>query len=367
MRYNHEKAIRYLWEDIMKVGIIAANQIRYSPYIFFYTGILDWAGFTYELIVPQRGTTAETYEGILHTLPWDHALPTSLAYAKYAREVIRLIKQKHYDALIVLTAPNAAYLSLWLKRYYTKRYIVDIRDYSHENILPYYLLEKVALRYSLVNVISSPGFRAFLPEGEYHVCHNFSLRDYTEVHASFQRSSDPIVIGYVGALAYVDQCKRLMTLVDKDDRFRMSFYGTSDSEEELKAFAKTLDGSHITFHGGYVNTQKPDIIQKCDILFNAYGNGCPLLDHALSNKLYDALIFRKPILTCPGTAMTNMGGILAYPIDLASAANLDALFEWYKQLDAFQVDNYAQTTMDSCVAEHLATMELIKDTLSHLA
>lgn len=351
----------------MKVGIIAANQIRYSPYIFFYTRILDDMGIGHELIIPRRGSgSSEGYDGVCHVLPWVSAPHPAISYMRYAHAVTRLVRRQGYDALIVLTSPNAVFLAMWLKRHYPGRYIVDIRDYSHENIPPYYLLEKLSVRNSLMNVISSPRFSSFLPQAEYHVCHNFSMNDYTRIHASFQRAQEPITIGYVGALSYVEQCKRLMELVSRDRRFRMDFYGTSSSEAELKAYADALASSSITFHGGYTAPQKSGIIGQVDILFNAYGNGCPLLDCALSNKLYDALIFRKPIITCPDTAMTDMGGMLAYPMDLAGTGDLDALYGWYQELEGGQVDAFAQSTIEACVKEHEATVRSLTERLQSL-
>ena len=134
----------------------------------------------------------------------------------------------------------------------------------------------------------------FLPKSDYHVCHNYSGYDNTK--EEFEKGQVPIRIGYIGGLSYVDQCTKLMKLIAADSRFIFEFYGTSDMEEALKEEAKSFQCDRIIFHGSYAPQDKTRIIKQVDILFNAYGNGCPLLDCALSNKLYDALIFKKPIL-----------------------------------------------------------------------
>ena len=46
-------------------------------------------------------------------------------------------------------------------------YILAIRDYTHENIPPYFAREKRAIRASALNVVSSRKFQTFLPQGEY--------------------------------------------------------------------------------------------------------------------------------------------------------------------------------------------------------
>lgn len=343
----------------MRVGIIAANNIRYSPYIFFYTDILSKNKIEYELIYPDRNGLEENFDGVSHTLPWNSKMPTLLNYALYSNSVIKVIKRRKYDALIVLTGVNAAYLGLWLKRHYAKRYIVDIRDYSHENILPYFKLESMAVQNSLMNVISSAKFTGFLPKADYSVCHNVNQTEAEHADYSFCKANGIIRIGYVGALSYIDQCKRLMKLVAVDQRFSLDFYGSSVSEPILKEYAQEIGCDRIRFHGAYSGSEKAAIIQSVDILFNAYGNGIPLLDYALSNKLYDSLIHKKPILTCPNTYMTEMGGPLAFPIDLSTARTLDELYDWYIRIDGHAVKMFTEETLGSVLQENNLTRERI--------
>lgn len=347
----------------MRVGIIAANNIRYSPYIFFYTDILSKNKIEYELIYPDRNGLEENFDGVSHTLPWNSKMPTLLNYALYSNSVIKVIKRRKYDALIVLTGVNAAYLGLWLKRHYAKRYIVDIRDYSHENILPYFKLESMAVQNSLMNVISSAKFTGFLPKADYSVCHNVNQTEAEHADYSFCKANGIIRIGYVGALSYIDQCKRLMKLVAVDQRFSLDFYGSSVSEPILKEYAQEIGCDRIRFHGAYSESEKAAIIQSVDILFNAYGNGIPLLDYALSNKLYDSLIHKKPILTCPNTYMTEMGGLLAFPIALTTCTSLDGLWKWYYSLDDQDIDNYSRRAIANIIQEHQETRSQIRNCL----
>lgn len=341
----------------MRVGIIAANNIRYSPYIFSYTEILKKIDVEYELIIADRYGLKENFDSVVHVLPWDHSQKTIVNYLKYTSNVKAIIRKQRYDALIILTSVNAAFLGIWLKRHYKGRYIVDIRDYSHENIYPYFLLEKIAVQNSLMNVISSRKFTEFLPQAEYSVCHNFN--ENARIVPCFQRSEGQITIGYVGGVSYVDQCKKLMALVVKDSRFKMEFFGTSTKEEQMRRAINEFDCDRIIFHGAYAAAEKESILQKVDILFNAYGNGIPLLDCALSNKLYDSLIYKKPILTCPGTYMTEMAGPLAYPIDLERETSLDALYDWYMRIDGHAVETFAANVLNSIFRENSTTKERI--------
>ena len=345
----------------MRAAIVAANNIRYSPYIFFYTEILKTINLPYELIVPDRNGLNEESNGPVILIPWNNKLPTIINYFKYTHCVKRILRKEKYDLVIALTGINAAFLGAWLKRNFRKRYIVDIRDYSHENIYPYYALERTAVNNSLMNVISSRKFTEFLPESKYLVCHN--IDDKTHEKKQFKKNSAPICIGYVGGLSYVDQCTKMMKLVSEDSRFTLEFFGTSDQEQVLKNNAEELQCNRIKFHGGYVPEEKAGILSRVDILFNAYGSGIPLLDCALSNKLYDSFIHKKPILTCAGTYMTEMAGPLAFPIDLSDNTALDQLYNWYQKINGTVVDEYADRMIDSIRKENDTTKQMIAESI----
>ncbi len=342
----------------MRVGIIAASNIRYSPYVFFYTQLFKKMDVPYEIIFPDRNSLQETLEVPIHVLPWESNMPTVINYFLYAGTVKKILKKEAYDFLVVLTGNNAAFLGLWLKRHYRYRYIVDIRDYSHENFRPFFLLEKVAIENSRLNVISSYRFGFFLPKAEYCICHN--CPDDIHKMSAFTHGKEPIKIGYVGGLSYAEQCNKLMKLVANDKRFAFEFYGTSTLEQTLKDMAQELNCDRIIFHGGYVPEEKGDILQKVDILFNAYGNGCALLDYALSNKLYDAFAYVKPILTSPDTYMSEMAGPLSFELDFDKPDIMDKLYTWYMQIDSDYVEDFATKKLTEVVRENELTRSKIE-------
>ena len=139
----------------MVVGIVAANNIRFSPYIFYYTKILEELQVEYELIFPNRLGVKDDFPKTVHEVEWKKNVHPMLSYISYVKQVKTVVKRNNYDFLIILTGNNAVFLSLWLKAKYDKKYIVDIRDYTHENIKPYYWLENIAVNHSSLNIISS--------------------------------------------------------------------------------------------------------------------------------------------------------------------------------------------------------------------
>ena len=350
----------------MRIGIIAASNLRYSPYIWFYTSILDhMEGVDYELVYPNRHGVQDAFSGTAHELPWNSSVPTALGYVLYSRQVIRVIRERKFDALIILTTNNAVFLGSWLRRHYAGRYMVDIRDYTHENIPPFFYLEKKALEGSSLNVISSDRFRAFLPEGEYSVCHNLPK----ELDAPAQPPrvfgpQDSVTIGYLGTGGYMDNCLALARLVLRDSRFHLRLYGPQLLETALPEEVFTQSQGRIQYCGSFTPDQKAQVISGVDVLFNIYGNGIPLLDYALSNKLYDALCFRKPILTSPDTYMTEYAGPLAFSMELKQEKDLQRLHSFLEDLDQEQVERYASQTLERIVREQAATRQRIQNQIS---
>jgi hypothetical protein len=96
----------------------------------------------------------------------------------------------------------------------------------------------------------------------------------------------------------------------------------------------------VRYYGPYEPKEKPEIIGSVDILFNVYGNDSPLLLYALSNKLYDAMYYHKLVLNSIGTYMEEMCGICGYSIDLERNSALDDLYNWYKGIDEYQINEY---------------------------
>lgn len=78
----------------MVVGIVAANNIRYSPYIFYYTNILDELEIEYELIYANQNQLEEKFDKTSYPIEWNVNCSRAVEYLKYSRKVISIIKKK---------------------------------------------------------------------------------------------------------------------------------------------------------------------------------------------------------------------------------------------------------------------------------
>ncbi|MBE5936495.1 MAG: glycosyltransferase family 4 protein [Lachnospiraceae bacterium] len=352
----------------MKVCIVAANNLRYSPYLYFYSEILERLTIDYDIIVPNRDKKIdEQFAENVIPLKWNNNLPGVFNYFCYSRKVKRICK-KNYDFVIVLTTINAVCSLDWLIKKFNRRYIVDVRDYTCEKYAFFRKLEQILFSHSLLNVISSTAFKTFLPESDYCVAHNITTPLEVPKH-KFEKNKEHIVIGYVGSIGYASKCEKLMDMVNTDSRFSFHFYGNGPDKERLQEYVKehNYDTDRIIFWGAYTQNEKGKIIKSVDILFNCYGNGSELVRCALSNKLYDGMFYHKPILNSTGTYMDDVCGKMSFSMTFNEKDELEALWQWYQGLNNNEIDMFADDLYNSFLDESKTTIDIIEKKLTECA
>ena len=330
----------------MTVLIVTFNNLSKCPYVNPYVKFCKEHGIGYEIIYPNRSGSSEAWEGSRYEVAWKKSAGKPVNFLHFRSAVLSHLKRKRYDFVIILTTFPAVLMSSYMSRHYKGRYLVDIRDYTYEKNKLYFALEKRAIRHSAINVISSPGFRNFLPEGQYLLCHN--VND-TYRKASCRRfapsENDRLIIGYVGSISYKKQCIKMIDLVKEDDRFCLHFYGDEVTDHQVTEYVASLNCERIRTFGPYHPQEKDEILSKVDILFGAYGNGRELLIHALSNKLYDSFHMGLPLLTSSSTAMSEAAADFSFDLDPDQSDSLDRVYQWYYQIDADAFHGYSQNYM----------------------
>lgn len=322
----------------MKVAIVFVNNIRYSPYVKFYANLLVKNSIEFELIYPNRNNITDEFHATAHIMGgWSdgNMLRNYYAFRTYC---INTMKNNEYDFVIALTTITAVILSDFLIKYYKGKYLVDIRDYTHENNWLYYFMERRVIKNSALNIISSDMFRKFLPfRADYILCHNTNMSNETSKY-EFKKANGRIVIAYIGTIAYAEQCIKLIKLVQRDDRFVFYFYGNEMGKMLVHNYIQICNSDRIRYFGPYKPQEKERIILDADILFNAYGNKSVLLKYALSNKLYDSIYYKKLVLTSPETYMNEILKNASFAMDFGKVHNLDNLFNWYHHLNRYNLN-----------------------------
>jgi hypothetical protein len=162
-------------------------------------------------------------------------------------------------------------------------------------------LFKKLLEISAINVVSSPGFISYLPKGfKYVLSHNL---DINILHDSLKRNSynnlfinNTITITTIGAIRDYDQNFQLMSALANKANYMIKFIGApGKAGTKLKKDAEKCNIQNVEFIGFYDKKDEPDLIKDADFL-NIYYPKISTHTSALSNRFYNALIFKKPMI-----------------------------------------------------------------------
>jgi len=351
----------------MKVAIITFSNIRVTPYLKYYLKILKDKNCEIDVIVWNRKHEDECLEGA-KLITYDKELDDKqnkivkfIYMGSYASFVKKTLALKKYDYIISLTTVLSFFLADYLIRNYKKKYIIDIRDYSYEHIPFYYRKLKKVLNSSMLNIISSPSYKQFLPDKEYLVSHNMNFEDVG--NSAFQlKKEKPLVIGFVGLIRYATEFKKVLASIKNDERFFFEFYGDGEDESLLKRFCEENSIKNVRFNGKFYPHQKNSIYKNVDIVYNCYGNDTINVRYALSNKLYEAFYYKKPILVNEFTSMEKFSGEISFSIHKYDEL-ADELYEWYQSLDEESVNSYCEEKLQQYIDENAQTATIISNNL----
>ena len=237
----------------MKIAILLYQNLRHAPFLKLYErGLHEMDNVEYEIIYLNRHPELEEPHDNNHIpISWigkdDHNfLSKILTSATYSFRIRKILNKKKYDFIFVLTTTPGVLLEKYLNKFYFKRFLFDIRDYTKEHIKAFYNIENKVVHSSAINVVSSLDYLNFLPEGDYHICHNLNLPDVNEENACFEKSlSERVVISYVGNIQYEQLCIKLIKLVEKDERFEFHFYGAEGGSLTVANYVNNLNDPRI--------------------------------------------------------------------------------------------------------------------------
>lgn len=355
----------------MRVAVLLYQNMRHAPFLKFYENLFQKVeNVEYDVIYLDRHPELNEPNDEHHIpISWvgkdDHnVISKVLTSATYPSKARKVLNAKNYDFIFALTTMPGVFLANYLIRNYADKYLLDIRDYTKEHIRGYYKTEKRVVQNAAINVISSPDYTSFLPEAEYHVCHNLNIPEAEICPEVFKKSlSDRIVIAYVGNIQYVDYCMRLIKLVETDDRFEFHFYGPEGGTLEVTSYVNGLKNPRISMKGRFKPEEKEMIFSQSNLIFNCYGNDNNIVKYAISNKYYDAAYYRRPLIVSPNTTMSRLAGEFAFPIDLKKAESLDELYSWYKKINSSLFEQYCASVVETAKEDNSRLEDFIIDTL----
>ena len=282
-----------------KVLIVSLSNIFTTPYINYY--LIQDESLEYDLFYWNRENIDENTDFAAHTIEFK-SKKNFFSYFRFASKLLKTIKSNNYDKIIFLHTLSAVLIAGYLSKKFKQKYIVDIRDYTLERNHIFFDREEKVIKNAYLTVISSPFYIHFLPKHyNYSVLHNFAKP--VSLNKNVKRTNK-IIVSNIGYIRFFEMNIKVLNYFKNDDRFLMKYVG--HNSETIAKYCKENNIHNVEFVGRFEPNDTPLYFSEADIVFNVYGNSDISLDYALSNKLYYAAFFKKPILVSKNTAMEEL-------------------------------------------------------------
>ncbi len=294
----------------MRIAIITYDEYINIPYIHKYERIIANNGDACDVILWDRRGCSGTHPGnhyIFQAKVKKSKLSKVIPFLQWRRFTLKILKAGQYDKIIVLTTIPAVLIFDFLISKYAGNFFFDLRDFTYESFPPYKKLVNWIVGKSAVTSISSDAFMQFLrPSSQIVVTHNITNYDAVQEKFQWKVDSNRFIIGFVGGIRYFEENCLLLGKLKNNTRFHLRYVGKVHPECDLQAFCQRNGICNADFFSAYDNVQKPQIYRDIDLINAVYGNKTSEVVLALPNKLYDCVLFKKPIIVSSGTCLAKL-------------------------------------------------------------
>lgn len=303
------------------------------PYLRQYLDIMELSSTLYDLTYISANEKDEKYLANYFSFnvtrsSLQNSIRKFCVYYRYSRFVIERLSSGNYTHVIIMGIASSVFLTSYLKRNFNSKYVYDIRDYSQVLRIPLFKnLNKELLAHSYMNVISSGGFKSWLPTTlEYTLCHNTTLVDLNHaINCSLNMiSNDVIKILTIGQIRDMTANAYVIEQFSNDDKYELVFSGKGTTLESLENFVKERGYKNVKFTGRYKKEDEDAIVERTHFL-NVCMESNITSDYLLSNRLYLATRLKKPLISFDGSYQAdiinkyNLGVVVSRNDNLPSA------------------------------------------------
>lgn len=328
----------------------------YVPYVYNYFKIAELCGKEYDVVCwNRRGIRTEFPHNFFvynHQTSDDYPpfrkLKEIFCFSRFVRETIR---GRRYAAVFSYTIADTLFFSHWLSRCYKSRFVFDIRDYSPliNNFFSRWFVNQL-LRASAINVISSDGFRKWLPkEFDYTICHNTNLEKVRQARGNFELQFDDMLwkrdnsILKILTIGMIRDFDSNVTIVDSfSNRKGVQLQFAGSGSEKIQHYSETKRIKNISFGGRYKKEEEDDIVKQADMI-NLFLPHTLNSDTCMGNRMYLAARLRKPIIVTDNSWQAemvkkyNLGICVEWNDDLG-----DKILDYWTHLDWFAFEKGCQ-------------------------
>lgn len=349
----------------MKVAIITCTTIKYMPYLTLYENILQKKNVEYIIVNDHEEQEIKKNQFVFQKSEGKTVGDKIRRFIEWRKFVKQIIKAEKVERIILLTTwPGVKMVDYWCRQFKNK-YILDIRDFTDEDQFIYRKLVDKLIKKSYMTCISSKGFYKWLSKNsKINIFHNYDInKKISEKNSSWDIND--IVIGYVGLINYEIPNLLMLQALKNEKNIRLIYKGKIEEACQLKKKCEERKYSHVDFTGPYQNQDKFSLYENIDIINAVYGNDSLVVTSALPNKLYDALVLRKPIVATKGTYLGDI--VEKYHLGMALDLKGDIqkqMTDFIKYFDFDKFNKGVQKCFDLIRKEQILTIKKIEKFVS---
>jgi len=271
------------------------------PYLSNYTEILD-GKIDYDVINWDRFGDEED-SALTYCDGKRGARRNFYDYIKFTKFAFKHLINNKYDMVIIFSLQLCFFMQMHLFNNDIK-YIIDIRDFHP---LVKYITPSIFEKSEIV-VISSPGFRSFLPKKVNSLInHNTRISSIEQISARVVSLKEyPLSIVNIGAARDADINRRLLLDLKNDKNFEIFYHGTGGCEAILQQFASDHGVGNVFFSGKYSRSEELELYKQSNFINVLRKNDSLNNYYALPNRLYYAPMLGVPLLGFEGTVLSSI-------------------------------------------------------------
>lgn len=289
---------------MMRLALICPSNRLYMPYVKNYEHILLEQKIDYDIINWDRFHMEAIGDQTYRDRKTGHQR-NFFDYLAYKKFIVERLKKQNYDKVIVFGIQLAYMLKTLLEKEYSRKYVLDIRDY---HILSRFFRLKTIIEKSAFVVLSSPGFTQWLPPGkQYVINHNIQIDTLEEMKITENNwDKGKITIANIGATRDSSIQRDFISSLKNNDKFRLNYHGEGDGNQAIQAFIEENKISNVLLSGRYYPEEESQLYKESDVINVLRYNDGINNKTALPNRLYQAMMYGKPLLAYKETYLAEV-------------------------------------------------------------
>jgi hypothetical protein len=347
----------------MKIALICPSNILYMPYVSNYEKILKENNVDYDIINWDRFHIEDVNQHLKYRDFRIGHQRNYLDYCKYKRFILKRLDSR-YDKVVVFGIQLAYFLRGVLLKKYKNKYIIDIRD--HNKIVRFFNIKKI-IDNSMFTVISSPGYKEWLPRSEQYVInHNTQVECLDNLNEldinSYNRK---INIAYIGAIRDFNINIDFIKSLKNNEEINLYFHGEGDINEDIDVSLRENNVNNVFLTGRYKKEDEEYLYKSSDLINVLRYNDGINNKTALPNRLYNAVLYGKPMLAFQGTYLADLIEKYKLGVVLDSFENINIrVNSYFKEFDIKEYQSKRYSFLKMVIEENKVFSNKMIDFLS---